>query len=165
MYNEKNIVCIDGGLVMNNPSLGALIEVLGNTSYKHYKIEDNKLKIEDIAVLSLGTGISSKQHKSQSSKNWGRLQWIKDVIDISMGAPVNIVSDQLEAIFNSRGLRNNYLRINVEIDEKYAEMDDSRKETLEYYIKETNSKLTNSVSLMDRLKLFLIESGIEIPDD
>lgn len=161
-YNKENVVCIDGGLIMNNPSLGAFIEVLGNSSYKHYKKEDKELEVKDIAVLSLGTGISSKQYNSQSSGNWGRLQWIKKVIDISMGAPVNIVSDQLETIFKSMGLGRNYQRINIEIDKKYAEMDDSRNETLAYYVNETKSQITNNHTIREDLKNFLTESGIEI---
>lgn len=162
-YNKEKVVCIDGGLIMNNPTLGAFIEVLGNSSYKHYKKGDNKLEIKDISVLSLGTGISSPKFNSSSSKNWGRFQWIKKVIDISMSAPVNIVSDQLETIFNSMGLSKNYLRINVEIDKKYSEMDDSRSETLSYYLREANSKITNNHTLKDNLRIFLEESGIEIP--
>ncbi len=164
-YNKENVVCIDGGLIMNNPSLGAFIEVLGNTSYKHYKKSNEKLEIKDITVLSLGTGISSKQYNSHSSKNWGRFQWVKKVIDISMGAPVSIVSDQLETIFKSMGLSKNYLRINVEIDKKHSEMDDSREETLQYYSREAKSKITNNHTLKDKLKIFLIESGIEIPPE
>lgn len=164
-YNKENIVCIDGGLIMNNPSLGAFIEVLGNSSYKHYRLGDQKLEINNIAVLSLGTGISSKQYNSKNSKNWGRFQWIKKVIDISMSASVNIVSDHLETIYKSIGLNKNYLRINVEIDEKYAEMDDSRPETLKYYLKEAKSKISNNHTLIDRLKIFLSESGVEISEE
>lgn len=161
-YNRENLVCIDGGLIMNNPSLGAFIEVLGNSSYKHYKLDDKKLELKDIAILSLGTGISTKQYNSKTSQKWGRLQWIKKVIDISMGAPVHIVSDHLEAVFNSIGLSKNYLRVNVEIAEKYAEMDDSRDETLKYYLSETKSRISNNHTMTDRLKIFLRESGVNV---
>ena len=161
-YNKENVICIDGGLIMNNPSLGALIEVLGNTSYKYYKKENEKLEIKDISILSLGTGFYSKQYNSHSSDNWGRFQWIKKVIDISMGAPVNIVSDQLETIFTSMDLNKNYLRIDVEIDKKYAEMDDSSEEALNYYKHVATSKITTNHTLSDKLKIFLVESGIDI---
>lgn len=163
-YNKEIIVCIDGGLIMNNPALGAFVEVLGNSSYKHYKKNNKALQLSDIAILSLGTGISSMQYSSEKSKIWGRLQWIKKVIDISMGAPVNIVSDQLETIYRSFGLNKNYLRINVEIDKKYSEMDDSRETTLNYLLEVTNSKITNNHTLKEKLKVFLYESGVDIKE-
>jgi len=162
-YNGESVVCIDGGLIMNNPSLGALVEVLGNTSYRNYKLNDKKVEIKDIAILSLGTGISYDQYNSSSSENWGRLQWIKKVIDISMGAPMRIVHDQLETIYKSIGLPNNYLRINVPIDKKYSDMDDSRDEALNHYMQEAKSNITNNHTLKERLRLFLIESGVNIP--
>lgn len=162
-YNKENVICIDGGLIMNNPTIGAFVEVLGNPSYKHYQIDSNHLEIKDIAILSLGTGISSKQYSSLSSQNWGRFQWIKKVIEIAIGAPVNVVHDQIETIFKSSGLDRNYLRIDFEIDQKYSEMDDSRKKTLEHLLSVTQSKITNNHTLKTRLKNFLTESGINIP--
>jgi patatin-like phospholipase/acyl hydrolase len=161
-YNKENVVCIDGGLIMNNPAIGAFIEVLGNSSYKHYKKENRSLEIADISILSLGTGISSKQYSSEKSKVWGRLQWIKKIIDITLGAPVNLVSDQLATLYKSMSLEKNYLRINVEIDKKYSEMDDSRLTTMEYLLEVANSKITNNHTLKDKLKIFLTESGLNI---
>ncbi|WP_282014211.1 patatin-like phospholipase family protein [Marinifilum flexuosum] len=163
-YNKENVVCIDGGMIMNNPSLGALIEVLGNSSYKHYKKNNKPLELSDIAILSLGTGISSKQYSSKYSKRWGLLRWIKKVVNITLSAPVNLVSDQLETLYKSNNIEKNYLRLNVEIDEKYAEMDDSRESTLNYLLDVTNSKITNNHTLKDRLKIFLTESGVNIDE-
>lgn len=166
IYNGESIICIDGGLIMNNPALGALIEVLSNNAYVHYKIGGiKKPEFKDIMVLSLGTGISSKLFQSQSAKNWGRLQWIKKVIDISMDAPVTIVHDQLDTIFNSMGLEKNYLRINVEIDKKYAEMDDSREETLNHYLHKARSRIKNDKTLKANLKDFFEECGFVIHNE
>ncbi len=68
-YDGENIICIDGGVFMNNPSLGALIEVLGNMEYKYYKVKE-KMNLNDIFILSLGTGQSNKVLNSISSENW-----------------------------------------------------------------------------------------------
>jgi len=162
-YPTEKIVCIDGGLIMNNPSMGAFFEVLGNTSFKLYQMGGDKIEIKDIAILSLGTGYTEKLCNSVYNRNWGRLQWIKKIIDIALGAPSIIIDEQLESTFREMGLRSNYLRLNVKIDEKYAEMDDSREEALNHYL-EKASEITNDLNKIEKLKLFLENCGVKIPD-
>ncbi|SHH78761.1 CBASS cGAMP-activated phospholipase [Winogradskyella jejuensis] len=161
-YDSENIICVDGGVVMNNPAIGALIEVLGNSDYKHYKINDKRLKLDDISILSLGTGRSNKMLKSSTSKKWGRIKWIKPIIDISTGGPAKIAHQQISTIFKSSGLENNYLRIDIDIEEKYSEMSDSSEETINYLLNEASSQITNNHTLDFKLKLFIEENGIDI---
>lgn len=161
-YDSENIICVDGGVVMNNPSIGALIEVLGNSDYKHYQINGKRLKLEDISILSLGTGRSNKMLQSSNSKKWGRLKWIKPIIDISTGGPVKIAHQQIATIFKSSGLESNYLRIDIDIDEKYSEMSDSSENTINYILNEASSQITNNHTLDFKLKLFIENNGIEI---
>lgn len=161
-YDSESIICVDGGVVINNPSIGALIEVLGNSDYKHYKLRNKKLKLEDISVLSLGTGRATKMLKSSDSKKWGQLKWIKPIIDISTEGPAKIVHKQIETIFNSFGLKKNYLRIDIDIKEEFSEMSDSSDSTLNYLLSEANSQITNNHTLLFKLNLFLEESGINV---
>ncbi len=148
---------------MNNPSIGALIEVLGNSDYKHYKLKNERTpQLKDISILSLGTGRANKRLNSTDSKKWGRLNWIKPLIDISTGGPVKIAHQQIQTIFNSSGLDNNYLRIDIDIEEEYSEMSDSRETTIKYLLDETKSQIINNHTLLYKLKLFLDESGIKI---
>lgn len=158
-FDSENIVCIDGGIVMNNPSIGALIEVLGNSDYKHYKIDGERLDLKDICILSLGAGRIKKNHKSVNAHKWGRLNWIKPVIDISTGGPVKIVHNQIATIFSSNNLERNYLRIDIDIDEQFSEMSDSSDTTLKYLLSETNSQIGNNHTLKEKLELFLDEIG------
>lgn len=161
-YDKENIVCVDGGVVMNNPSIGALIEVLGNSDYKHYKLDGKNLDLKNISILSLGTGRANKMLKSNSSKKWGRANWIKPIIEISTGGPVKIAHQQIETIFRSAGLDKNYLRIDLDIDEQYSEMSDAKDETINYLLEEVNSQINNNHTLLLKLNIFLKESGIEL---
>lgn len=159
-YDTENIVCIDGGVVMNNPAIGALIEVLGNSDYKHYKIDNNNLRLKDITILSLGTGRVNKMMNSSDSKSWGRLKWIKPIIDISTGGPSKIAHQHIETIFKSANLDKNYLRIDIDIEEKHSEMSDSREKTIKYLLKETNDQIASNHTLQFKLKSFLEDCGI-----
>lgn len=158
-YDGENVICIDGGVFMNNPSLGALIEVLGNMKYKYYKVKEN-MDLSDIFILSLGTGKSNKVVDSFSSEKWGRLNWIKPIIDLTTNGPVKVIHNQLKTIFEMFINEDNYLRININIDEKYAEMSDSRKEVSDYLIRETNSQILTNETLRLKLEILLEESGI-----
>jgi len=161
-YDGENITCIDGGIVMNNPSIGALVEVLGNPEYKNYQLDNKQLSLKDITVLSLGTGRSNKLLNSSKSKTWGRLGWIKPIIDISTGGPVKMVDQQIKTIFKASGLQSNYLRIDIDIEEKYSEMSDSKPETMDYLFREANSQILHNHTLLYRLKHFLEGSGLNL---
>ncbi len=159
-YDKESIICIDGGLVMNNPAIGALIEVLGNNDYKHYKIDEETLQLKDISILSLGTGRSNKMVNSSDSKKWGTYNWVKPIIDISTSGPSKITHQQMETIFRSSNLDKNYLRIDIDIDEKFSEMSDSTKKTSDYLLNEAQSQFTNNHTLQYKLQAFLEDSGI-----
>lgn len=160
IYDNENAICIDGGVFMNNPSLGALIEVLGNLNYKYYKIIE-EITLKDICILSLGTGQSDKVLNSYKSQKWGQLNWIKPIIDLTTNGPVKVIHNQMETIFQMFGTPDNYLRVNVDIKEKYSEMSDSRKIASDYLISETKSQILNNDTLKLKLDYFLENSGIK----
>jgi patatin-like phospholipase/acyl hydrolase len=159
-YDKENIVCVDGGVFMNNPSLGALIEILGNLNYKYYKVKE-RMDLSDIFILSLGTGTSNKVLNSLNSESWGRINWIKPIIDLTTNGPVKVINDQLKTIYEMFGHEDNYLRINIDIEEKYSEMSDARKEVSDYLIRETKSQILMNETLRLKLELLLEGCGIK----
>ncbi|QQM28270.1 patatin-like phospholipase family protein [Elizabethkingia sp. M8] len=161
-YNTENLMCIDGGVIMNNPSLGALVEVLGNKDYKFYKLEDKILSLEDICVLSLGTGYCSNLMNVNKMKNWGTLSWIRPIIDISLEGASKIAHKQISTIFKASGAEKNYLRLDIDIERKYSEMSDAREETLNYLKNETISQINTNHTLVNSLKTFLVNSGLDL---
>src|SRR6266849_5514369 len=62
---------VDGGLFANNPALCALVEartLFGN---------------DDILLVSLGTGASTRPLSYRKTKHWGVAGWAKPVLDIA----------------------------------------------------------------------------------
>lgn len=163
-FNTENLMCIDGGIIMNNPSLGALVEVLGNKDYKFYKIDNKMLSLEDICVLSLGTGYSANLMNVKKVKLWGTIKWIRPIIDISLGGASKIAHKQISTIFKASGVEKNYLRLDIDIDKKYSEMSDSRDSTLTYLKNQTLSQVNNNHTLVNNLKTFLINSGLNLTE-
>lgn len=159
-HNREVLTCIDGGIYMNNPSLGALIEVLGNTDYKFYKLNGKNVQLPDISILSLGTGSSITNMANQKSETWGKKDWIRPIIDLATNAPVEVINDQLTTIFKSFKIDNQYLRIDITIDKKNSEMSDASENNIKYLIDKANSEIRNNSTLMEKLRLHLQVSGI-----
>lgn len=125
-------VLIDGGVYINNPSMAAVAEVL------RYKYDNPNIKIEDIELLSLGTGIYSEKIKEDSA-SWGLIKWAKNITRVMMQSTSKSVEYECEQMPFHK-----YLRLQFTIEEKeYMEMDDSRKKTLDELVNYVNNQILN----------------------
>ena len=147
-HDGKQVTCIDGGVFMNNPSLGALVEA---TRYSEY-YDRKDLALKDIHVLSLGTGNFQGAISQKQALGWGKMQWIRPLIDIMMYGVNQATSYQANELLNKA----NYMRIPLVIgDKKYTDMADSRPQTRNYLMREVENQLFRNKALMDKLDEFL----------
>ncbi len=114
---------VDGGTFANNPTLCAYAEVR-DLFKKH---------ATDIAILSLGTGHTSKSYSYKEAKNWGMAEWIKPVIDIMMAGVSETVDYQIHQIYEAVDKPDQYLRINPSLvgTDVNPDMDDATTENLQ----------------------------------
>lgn len=101
----------DGGIWCNNPALASVLEV-------HKRLD---VKLEDIKILSIGTGRSKKGYGVNADKHWGFLfGWERTVlVDY-------VMSLQSQSTHNYLGMlldKDQYIRINFESD-KQLSLDD-----------------------------------------
>lgn len=112
--NVRNqFLSIDGGLWANNPSMVCVTEAM-----QHYK-----KTIDDIKILSIGTGKQTIDFTMQEDKYWGVKQWLPfefpslkvtpKLLDLALHLSSESISYQCEQI-----LRKNYLRVNKELGEE-----------------------------------------------
>ena len=100
----NTFVAVDGGVAgMNNPSLVAIKSIL-NLGYN----------IEDLSVLSIGTGESSKQLTYNKAKNFGIAQWAKPLVSIMITAPSKVMNDFAKCIIEPT----DYFRLNINLPTK-----------------------------------------------
>lgn len=157
--STEKITTIDGGIFMNNPSMGALVEILKHKTDKFYNYPN--LKEEEIFILSIGTGHHSKDISDNSAK-WGKLKWIKPSIDIMMWGNNQAVDYQAKEVLNfPNGKKINYLRLDVNIeDERFTDMANSDSETLEYLQNRVKTDYLNNASLQNELSQFIQDAGL-----
>jgi patatin-like phospholipase/acyl hydrolase len=79
---------IDGGVIANNPSMAAVAQALDARNEPA-----ERAKLDDIRLLSIGTGISLQYIQGQTL-DWGDAQWIRPIINILMDGSVGVADFQ-----------------------------------------------------------------------
>jgi len=93
---------VDGGVFAHNPSLSALLEVI-----KIY----NSYKIDDIWILSLGTGLSKISYNYEDFKKKRAISIGPALVDIMSSSSAESTNYYLKQLFRSVGKSENYIRI------------------------------------------------------
>ena len=112
---------IDGGIYANDPTMCAIIEAKKTM----YRDRDEYPKIKDMYVISLGTGTVSKSYNYERAKRWGLFRWAIPIIDMLQSSSAEVVSYQVEKLFDSEGNSDKYIRIVPELYNVTHKMDDA----------------------------------------
>ncbi len=145
-FNKQPTICIDGGIFMNNPSMGALAEL-----YKHYSDPTynlTKSDLENVKIVSLGTGNYTPEIARKKVENWGLLDWATQISDLMLQANNQVAYYQAEQILRDQ----HFLRLDIEIkEEKFSAMDKPKPETFNYLKQEVNDQIFNNDTLIKKL--------------
>ncbi|WDF70641.1 patatin-like phospholipase family protein [Sphingobacterium oryzagri] len=93
---------VDGGVFSHNPSLSALLEVI--KSYNTYKIDD-------VWILSLGTGLSKISYDYEDFKKKRAISIGPALVDIMSSSSAESTDYYLKQLFHSVDKSENYIRI------------------------------------------------------
>lgn len=107
---------IDGGVIANSPTAISLMSTLSSMP---------KYKMEDIFILSIGTGNSPEKIIGKTEK-WGIAQWSFNPLSKMKSPLLALLMDgmsDLEDMYCKTFLKNNYFRINPTVP-KFIEIDD-----------------------------------------
>lgn len=104
---------VDGGVGANCPAMATLCHVMGKKN----------VPLENISILSIGTGRTTKPHEYKNMKKWGTLGWGKNITDVFMGSQIQITTDTSEQLINAVN-PDSYLRLQFNINERFKERKD-----------------------------------------
>ncbi len=115
---------IDGGLFANNPTMCAVVEALKIFGPKTESGRPRLLEMDDLFILSIGTGVIKKPYFFRRAQSWGLLSWVAPIIDIMMTGVAETVDYQLRKIFSAIQKPDQYVRIMPTLGTASDDMDD-----------------------------------------
>ncbi len=154
-FDNQDVTCIDGGTFINNPALGAAVEV---NKYKHCKPYNlNELQWDEIYVLSLGTGRYKGRITEKPNVSWGKLRWIRRIINIMMYGVNETTDYEMQELIED----GNYIRIGVDIeDEQFSDMANSSDESMQYLEQAVNDQILHNATQLEELDDFMKKAGL-----
>jgi patatin-like phospholipase/acyl hydrolase len=111
---ENYFALIDGGVFANNPAMCAFAEV---------KRAD---PAADCLMVSLGTGELTRRLRYDEAKDWGRVEWVRPVIDVMFDGVSDTVDYQLRQLLRPES----YFRLQTRLDQANDDLDDASEENL-----------------------------------
>ena len=119
---------VDGGLFANNPAMVAYSEARS----MEFEGKAANPSAKDMMIVSVGTGSTSKSYEYKKVKDWGKIQWIKPVIDIMMSGSSTSTDYHLDQIFDTLDENDKaaYYRLEPEVINADNAMDNASIENL-----------------------------------
>lgn len=112
---------IDGAVYANNPTLLAILEA----RIAYLRAHQEELHMQEMLIVSLGTGSLVHPFDYEKVQAWGKLQWIQPFISITFDGQNEAIDSQLGSFLQASCASQNYYRFQVDLDEEYNAMDDA----------------------------------------
>ncbi len=97
-------VLIDGGVFVNNPAMCAYVEAVSSGKSS-----------DSILLLSLGTGVTNREIFYEDAKDWGKIGWMRPVIDIMMDGQADATHYHLDHLLSGEGENQRYFRFDIDL--------------------------------------------------
>lgn len=150
-WDGKEYSLIDGGVCANNPVACALAEAI-----KLLRDENNESAgdfINQIKILSIGTGDPATPIPWKQVSGWGLAQWGLKITSVLMDAPGDIhryITQQIMGGTESER-EQRFLRLQFPLDQESMAMDDASPSKLRYLVEKTDAYLNEVQGKLDKL--------------
>ncbi|MBW4641619.1 MAG: patatin-like phospholipase family protein [Goleter apudmare HA4340-LM2] len=123
---------VDGCVFANNPTSLAIMEALISSQKLDSKTPHKQpLTLNDILVVSLGTGSLTRKYHYDQAVNWGLIQWVEPLVNIMLDANSESIACQLEQLLpKADDIPKQYYRFQGILSEANDDMDDASPENI-----------------------------------
>jgi len=148
---------VDGGVFAHNPSLSALLEVIKNF---------NTYKIDDIWILSLGTGLSKISYNYEDFKKKRAISIGPALVDIMSSSSAESTNYFLKQLFHSVKKIDNYIRIEPSnLSSIDSSMDAASPSNIQKLVSLADRLVSENEELLDRIVAGLLKDKTTKEDD
>ena len=138
---------VDGAMFANNPTALAIVEAIIYSQNK-----EEKLRVEDILVASLGTGSLTRRFPYEQAVNWGTVQWILPLINIFLDGASEVANYQLKQLLpDAQNSEKQYYRFQKELTEANDDLDDTTEENIELLEKSAQTIIQEKDGELDKM--------------
>ncbi|WP_143688985.1 patatin-like phospholipase family protein, partial [Wolbachia endosymbiont of Laodelphax striatellus] len=113
--DQINRVLVDGGVFANNPAACA------------YASGKRLFPNDDILLLSIGTGRTDRSIEYANSKRFGKIGWIKPLLNVMFASGLDCVNYQMNQVIGNR-----YVRIQSQLKLASADMDNITSKNIKF---------------------------------
>jgi len=119
---KADFALIDGGTYANNPAMCAVAEAICSARLNQ--------SLNDIFMVSLGTGEQTRPLNYYRVKGWGVIDWAQPILSVVFHGVSDTVNYQTNLILNAPGRPKRYYRLQISLQGDIYKMDDTRQITI-----------------------------------
>lgn len=144
--NPTRRVLVDGGVFVNNPAMCAYVEAMTLGA-----------KPDNILVVSLGTGVATREIPYKDAKDWGALGWVRPIISVMMDGSADAADYHLRQLLPDETAEagQRYFRFDTELDLALDDMDAAAASNIEALKQEAGQILVDQADEIARLVTLL----------
>lgn len=131
---------IDGGVFANNPGMCAYVEA--KTMFP---------EVDDVLIVSLGTGELTRRIDYEKAKDWGIAQWAHPILNVVFDGVSDTIDYQLKKLLPHRDFQQRYFRFQCRLDSGDDDLDDASRENIRALKKEADEMIEAMDSDIDAL--------------
>ena len=131
---------IDGSIYANNPGMCAYVEAKSIFP-----------EIDDILMVSLGTGKLTRRIDYEKAKDWGIAQWSHPILNVGFDGINDTVDYQLKKLLPQRDFEQRYFRLQCRLDTGDDDLDDASDENIRALRKEAEEMIEEHDEEIDAL--------------
>ncbi len=131
--NHKEMVLVDGGVFANNPAACA------------YASGKRLFPNDDIIILSIGTGRTDRSIRYSNSRKFGKIGWIKPLLNVMFASNLDAVNYQLNQVIADK-----YIRIQSQLKIASPDMDNITSKNIRSLQQEANAMVEDNQKVIEK---------------
>ncbi|MEX2644392.1 MAG: CBASS cGAMP-activated phospholipase [Acetobacterales bacterium] len=137
-------VLVDGGVFANNPAMCGFSEAVSQG-----------IAPADMLVVSLGTGVATREIPYEDARNWGLLGWVRPILSVMMDGQADSADYHLRQMVPPEGDGRRYFRFDTPLELALDDLDAANAGNIRNLVTEAEQIVETEAAALDGLVALL----------